>query len=196
MRRKIMLTSTGATSETPGRRRELLRQRSRVGIGAPGALEPVVIGDVARELRRDEARFDNTCPPRFMRNGISRASSASNTTTASALIAPFLVAPSDSTSTPQRQVRSAGEHSRAATAFANRAPSMCTRRPWRRATAPSAEDSSSPYERAEVRGLRDVQREGLDAMLAAPAGERQRLVERPGIELVVPAGQAHELSRR
>ena len=128
-----------------------------------------------------------------MRNGISRASAGSNTTTASALIAPFLVAPSDSTSTPARQVSSAGVQPSAATALANRAPSMCTRRPWRCATSHSARDLRGRVQRAEIRRLREVERERLHARRVAAAGERERLVERRGLELEVAARQAHQL---
>ena len=124
---------------------------------------------------------------------MSRASASSNTTTASALIAPFLVAPSDSTSTPARQVSSAGVQPRAATALAKRAPSMCTCRPWRWATAHSAVISAVEYERAEVGRLREVERERLHARRVAAAGERERLVERRGLELEVAARQGHQL---
>ena len=54
------------------------------------------------------------------------ASSRSKNTTASAAIAPPLVAPNDSTSTPDFQVISAGLAFIRTSALAKRAPSMCT----------------------------------------------------------------------
>ena len=63
---------------------------------------------------------------------------SSKATIASALSAPFLVAPSDSTSTPARQVTSAGAQPREATAFASRAPSRWVRSPNSRTIAVSS----------------------------------------------------------
>ena len=62
--------------------------------------------------------------------------------TASAAMAPFLVAPNDSTSTPARHVASAGEQPSEATALAKRAPSMCTAKPRAWARLQSAANSS------------------------------------------------------
>ena len=53
--------------------------------------------------------------------------------------------PNDSTSTPRRQVTSAGRQPSAAMALAKRAPSMCTRMPYARATPMSSSSSSSRY---------------------------------------------------
>jgi hypothetical protein len=82
--------------------------------------------------------FENTWPARRARKRSGSASSSLNTTTASAPMAPFLVAPKESTSTPRRQVASAGAQPSAAIALAKRAPSMCTRRPYSRAIPISA----------------------------------------------------------
>ena len=66
------------------------------------------------------------------------ASSVRNSTIASAAMAPPLVAPNESMSTPARQVTSAGAQSNAATALANRAPSIWTVMAWPWATAARA----------------------------------------------------------
>ena len=87
--------------------------------------------------------FDVTCPARLVRYTSSPAASGSNTTIASADRAPFFVAPRVSASMPARQVRSAGAHPSAATAFATRAPSRCTRSPRPCAIAASAAISST-----------------------------------------------------
>ena len=69
--------------------------------------------------------------------------SGRNTTMASAATAPHLVAPRHSTSTPDCQVSWAGVAPVAATALANRAPSMCTPSPSARAICASAQTSSA-----------------------------------------------------
>lgn len=53
----------------------------------------------------------------------------------SAAMHPFFVPPKESTSTPAFHVISAGEHPSASSAFAKRAPSMWTVRPFSCATA-------------------------------------------------------------
>jgi hypothetical protein len=73
------------------------------------------------------------------------ASSRLKNTTASAVSAPFLVAPKESTSTPAFQVASAGVPPRRATALARRAPSMCTHRRRARATSTMARTSARVY---------------------------------------------------
>ena len=78
--------------------------------------------------------FDQRWPDCLRRRSKSRARRGSKNTTASAARAPFLVAPSDSTSTPARQVSSPGLQPRDATALAKRAPSMCRPSPARFAT--------------------------------------------------------------
>ena len=74
--------------------------------------------------------LEKPCPARWRWKGASRAAALSKKTTASAAMQPFLVPPKESTSTPARQVRSAGAHFSAATALAKRAPSMWTPQPW------------------------------------------------------------------
>ena len=86
-----------------------------------------------------------TWPDRLVRYTSSSAIRSSKATIASALSAPFLVAPSDSTSTPARHVTSAGEQPRAATAFAMRAPSTWARSPSSRAIAVSSLTWSGRY---------------------------------------------------
>src|SRR3984893_18067677 len=89
--------------------------------------------------------FDHRCPDCLRRRSKSRARAGSKNTTASAHRAPFLVAPSDSTSTPLCQVASAGVQPRCTSALANRAPSMCTGRPCCLAVAASADTSLAWY---------------------------------------------------
>ncbi len=86
-----------------------------------------------------------TWPDRLVRYTSSSAIRSSNATIASALIAPFLVAPRVSTSMPARQVRSAGAQPRAATAFAIRAPSRWARSPCSRPIAVSPATCSGWY---------------------------------------------------
>ena len=88
----------------------------------------------------------------------------SKNTTASAPSAPFLVAPSDSTSTPHFQVASAGVHRKCARALAKRAPSMCTGSSCCRAAWLMAAISSSPIDRAPFGGLGQSDGTGLHVM--------------------------------
>src|SRR6266853_5225512 len=73
------------------------------------------------------------------------ASSRLKNTTASAVSAPFLVAPNDRMSTPAFHVASAGVEPSRATALARRAPSRCTQRRRARATSTIARTSASVY---------------------------------------------------
>jgi hypothetical protein len=66
-------------------------------------------------------------------------------TTASAVSAPFLVAPKESRSTPAFHVASAGVQPRRATALARRAPSMCIHRRRARAASAMPRTSASVY---------------------------------------------------
>ena len=128
-----------------------------------------------------------------MRYGMSRASAGSNTTTASALIAPFLVAPNDSTSTPaapgqlgrRAAERGDGVGEARAVQVHEQAVAMGDRA--------QRGDFGDRVQRAEIRRLREVERERLHARRVAAAGERERLVERRRLELVVAARQAHQL---
>ena len=86
------------------------------------------------------------------------ARAGSKNTTASAAIAPPLVAPNDSTSTPAFQVASAGETFMRASALPKRAPSICTAMPCACAISASAAISSDAVDRAGLGGLRDRQR--------------------------------------
>ena len=79
--------------------------------------------------------FEASCPACLRRRANSSASSRSKNRIASPTGKPFLVPPRHSTSTPARQLMSAGAQPSDATALAKRAPSMCTR--MRRAWAAS-----------------------------------------------------------
>src|SRR6516162_1367445 len=95
--------------------------------------------------------------------------------TASAARAPPLVAPSDSTSTPLRQVISAGVALSRTSALAKRAPSMCTASDRCRAICASAAISFG--------GLRDRQRRWNDLMRTVTAITGRRLAEAIGGDL-------------
>ena len=88
--------------------------------------------------------LEKRCPARLRRSSNSQARAGSNRITASTPISPFLVPPKLSTSTPARQLSSAGVQPSAATALAKRAPSMCTGTPAARASAARAATSSGP----------------------------------------------------
>jgi len=99
-----------------------------------------------REPRRgEEAHLRGELPPCLRRRANSSASAWSKNTTASQKGIPFLVPPRDSTSTPARHVSSAGAQPTDATAFAKRAPSMCTCMPRSCAIPASARISSGAY---------------------------------------------------
>ena len=120
-----------------------MRRRRRLPPGLPGR-----IGKPGFEAFREAPRHEQIEALRLAamkqdrhpvklglrRSAKPRARSRSKNTTASAASAPFLVAPSESTSMPAFQVASAGLHPSRAMALASRAPSMCIRSPWRFAT--------------------------------------------------------------
>ena len=94
---------------------------------------------------------------------MASALSGSKKITASQASAPFLVAPSDSASTPARQVSAAGAAPVAASALAKRAPSICTPIPASCAIAAKCGDLVGPVERPRLRRLAERQRAGLAA---------------------------------
>ena len=77
---------------------------------------------------------------------------------------PFLMTPNDSTSTPAFQVSSAGETFCATTAFAKRAPSMCTLMPRVMRDRRERARFRRRVDRAAFRGLGDGQRARLHAV--------------------------------
>ena len=137
--------------------------------------------------------LENTWPARRARKRNGSASSSVNTTTASAPIAPFLVAPNDSTSTPRRQVTSAGRQPSAAMALAKRAPSMCTRRPYARATLDQRVELVQPVHGAALGRLGEVERGRLDPAGMADPGLAQRRAQGLGMQPAVLFGERHDL---
>src|SRR6266567_3021927 len=115
-------------------------------------------------------------------------------TTASAVSAPFLVAPKESTSTPAFQVASAGVQPSRATALARRAPSMCTHRRRARVASTMPRTSLRAYTvlvSVQVSGLGHV--DGPvgrgDDRRAEPVGGRSRA---HGIDLDLGLEQLRE----
>jgi hypothetical protein len=88
--------------------------------------------------------LDRRWPARFRKRGTISALAGSKKIRASAFMPPFLTKPNDMTSTPARQLRSAGSEPVNATALAKRAPSRWKPRPRRLAIALSS--ATSPGE--------------------------------------------------
>src|SRR3546814_16948061 len=103
-------------------------------------------------------------PPRFLSSRTPAPPLSPKKRIASAIIAPFLVKPKDSASTPARQVTSAGAQPRKATAFAKRAPAMCSFNPSARALSPNAPIPSERHDRPYSENGRAScrEREGTD----------------------------------
>jgi len=145
-----MFTSTGATSVTPGIACNRPASRPRASLAAPLRARASDRRRVAVELRRTKRALESTCPPRCHRYGIVSASAGSNTTTASALMAPFLSRRASArrrrsaTTSRRRASQRRRSHSR------NAPPSMCTRRPCRCAISEQCRRSRSRSSRASA----------------------------------------------
>src|SRR5437660_8533553 len=114
----------------------------REGVGAPGVAPPYARFEVREQLRRDVAGLGEQVAGALaaqLEVPDQRGIEEHHRLGASA---PFFVAPKDSTSMPARQVMSAGWQPRKASAFAKRAPSMCTLSPRSWAIAQSSASGS------------------------------------------------------
>ena len=104
------------------------------GVGVGGVAKPGAGFEEAHPLGAEETHFGSKLAGLFAAVFELAGESGLEKTTASVVFMPFLVPPKHRTSTPARQVKSAGETlSRAAiaaAALAKRAPSMWTARPW------------------------------------------------------------------
>ena len=140
--------------------------------------------DTPRAAPRRNASSTSDGPIFLRRYSKSRASSGSKNTTASAASAPFLVAPKESTSTPLRQVMSAGVQPRPASALAKRAPSMCSFMPCACASALICRDFGRRVDRAEFGGLGHADRGRLgDGARSLSGNGRAPLRSRRGVSL-------------
>ena len=131
------------TARLQGRFSELFETRVRVfpvatgtaanalSIAASSPSWGLVYCSEAAHINTAEAKriFDQTWPARRSWTASPSANSGLNTTIASHKAPPFLVAPNERMSTPERQLISAGLHESRASALAKRAPSMCSLSP-------------------------------------------------------------------
>ena len=142
-------------------RRQAGDQPARHGVGVAGVVEPQAVGEVGVELRRQQPHLGEEMAAALAPELESLAAVESKKITTSAPIAPFLVAPRLSTSTPAFQDSSAGEQPTKDSALAKRAPSMCSLSPWRWVEVAMAAISSGAIGRAAFGRLRDADGGGL-----------------------------------
>ena len=135
--------------------------------------------------------FDDSCMLSLRRYFRPVEASGFSTTIASPSIAPFLVPPKLSTSTPASRVNARSGRPRDAAALAMRAPSMCRCMPWPWTWSAIVAQLVDGVERAELGGLRERDHERLRAVLVAPAP--RLAVDQLGGELAVVGRDVQDL---
>ena len=124
---------------------------------------------------------------------MAAALSGSKTITASQASAPFLVAPSDSTSTPARQVSSAGVAPVAADDIGEARAVHMHAHPRLAGDRRQGGDLVGPVGRPRLRRLAERQRAGLAGLGLAARKARERLGKRRRLDFAVAAGDADDL---
>ncbi len=192
-RRRSRSPRTACSRLAPGMLRRPCARSRRHGVRVPRIVEPQIRARrYASSWALRKRIFDHRCPARLRRRSKSRARAGSKNTTASAHSAPFLVAPSDSTSTPLCQVAAAAVQPRCTSALANRAPSMCTggrvAGPRRRARTPRATRRPCP-----TRWPDSSSRAGLDVVHAHVLRKGNR-ARRVAPALILPSAAANPIN--
>ena len=168
--------------------------RAATAFDAPRHVEPQPVFDIGQSAGPRRSASSTTparrgaAAPRARRRAPARTRRSRRTSAP-----PFLVAPNDMMSTPERQLASAGLQPSRATALANRAPSICSLRPRALATSATARDLVERIDRAKIARLGQVDRGRLAAMQLARRDRRRGFRRAAGVDPAILAGDRRKL---